>query len=74
MLQATVGEVQISTDLIVTRLNTDGGLDTTFGSDGHVILLNIAGSGNGGDEGNSIYVDQNGKIYVIGYIWRGSPI
>ncbi|MEN3015730.1 MAG: delta-60 repeat domain-containing protein [bacterium] len=58
-------------DLIVTKLNSDGSLDTTFGSGGHVILHNIAG-GNWYDYGHSIYVDQAGKVYITGCSWNGS--
>ena len=52
-------------------MNNDGSLDTSFGTNGKVVVNNIAG-GNGWDSGNSIYVDSNGKVYVTGYSSNGS--
>jgi hypothetical protein len=43
-----------------------GVLDTSFGNGGIVVHHNAAG-GNDYDEGNSIYVDSQGNIYVTGY-------
>jgi uncharacterized delta-60 repeat protein len=53
-------------DMVIWRYNTDGSLDKTFGNKGIVVAHNAAG-GNDWDEGNSIYVDSNGKIYVTGF-------
>jgi len=58
-------------DMYVIRMNNDGSLDTSFGTNGKVVVNNIAG-GNGWDSGNSIYVDSNGKVYVTGYSSNGS--
>ncbi len=53
-------------DMVIWRYNSDGSLDNTFGNNGIVVHHNAAG-GNDRDEGNSIYVDNTGKIYVTGY-------
>ncbi len=58
-------------DMYVIRLNSDGSMDNTFGTNGMVVVNNIAG-GNGGDSGYSIYVDSNGKVYVTGASYNGS--
>ena len=58
-------------DMFVIKLNPDGSLVKTFGNKGKVVLNNIAG-GNGNDTGNSIYVDNQEKIYVTGSSWNGS--
>jgi uncharacterized delta-60 repeat protein len=58
-------------DMAIWRYNSDGSLDKTFGSGGMVVHNNAAG-GNGDDVGYSIYVDNNGKIYVTGWSWNGN--
>ena len=58
-------------DMYVIRLNSDGSLDTSFGTKGKVVVNNIAG-GNSHDVGYSLYVDKNGKVYVTGDSWNGS--
>jgi uncharacterized delta-60 repeat protein len=57
--------------MVIWRYNSDGTLDTTFDSDGIVVHNNAAG-GNSYDEGNSIYVDNTGKIYVTGCSYNRS--
>ncbi|MCX7759095.1 MAG: SBBP repeat-containing protein, partial [bacterium] len=57
-------------DLIVVRLNSDGSLDKTFDSDGYLVMNSITGV-NSTEEGNSIFVDGEGKIYVTGYASNG---
>jgi uncharacterized delta-60 repeat protein len=52
-------------DMVIWRYNSDGTLDSSFGRKGIVVHNNAAG-GNGHDEGVSIYVDSNGKIYLTG--------
>jgi len=53
-------------DMVIWRYNSNGSLDTSFNGTGIVDHHNAAG-GDGWDEGNSIYVDKYGKIYVTGY-------
>ncbi|MHB8907719.1 MAG: hypothetical protein ACYDAA_02425 [Syntrophales bacterium] len=50
-------------DVIVLRLDTDGVLDTTFGTGG-VFLYN--GTGNGTDIGFGIAVQQDDRILIVG--------
>jgi len=57
--------------MYVIRLNSDGSMDNTFGTNGKVVVNNIAG-GNGEDYGRSIYVDSNGKVYVTGESYNNS--
>jgi uncharacterized delta-60 repeat protein len=54
-------------DMTIWRYNSDGSLDTTFDGDGIVVYNSAAGD----DEGKSIYVDSEGKIYVTGYSYNG---
>ncbi len=72
-----------NTDVYVIRLNSDGSIDSDFGNslgrdidkdgntDAGVILNNIA-SGNSDDNGYSIALDKNGKVYVTGSSSNGS--
>jgi uncharacterized delta-60 repeat protein len=57
-------------DMVIWKYNNDGTLDSSFGNGGIVVHHNAAG-GNSHDQGNSIYVDKYGKIYVTGYSWNG---
>jgi uncharacterized delta-60 repeat protein len=57
-------------DMVIWRYNSNGSLDTSFNGKGIVVHHNAAG-GNSYDGGNSIYVDNNGKIYVTGYSLNG---
>jgi uncharacterized delta-60 repeat protein len=60
-------------DMVIWRYNSNGILDSSFGKNGIVVHNNAAG-GNLYDEGNSIYVDSTGKIYVTGYSSSGSNL
>jgi uncharacterized delta-60 repeat protein len=53
-------------DMVIWRYNINGELDTTFGEGLGFVVHHGAAGGNGDDGGNSIYVDNNGKIYVTG--------
>jgi len=50
-------------DMTIWRYNSNGSLDTSFDVDGIVVYDSAIGD----DEGKSIYVDSEGKIYVTGY-------
>jgi uncharacterized delta-60 repeat protein len=55
-----------SADFAVVRYNSDGSLDTTFGTDG------IATTDLGNQEvGKSIAVQPDGRIVIAGQIWDG---
>jgi large repetitive protein len=55
-------------DFAVTRYNSDGTLDTSFGGTGKI--LTPVGSGN--DLGYSIAIQPDGKLVVAGYAFNGS--
>jgi uncharacterized delta-60 repeat protein len=57
-------------DMVIWRYNGDGSIDKTFGEGGIVVYNNAAG-GKGWDEGNSIYVDNKGRVYVTGFSYNG---
>ncbi|WP_238254220.1 beta strand repeat-containing protein, partial [Methylobacterium bullatum] len=52
-------------DFAVVRYNTDGSLDTSFGTGGKI--LTPVGTGTSNDGGNSLTVQADGKIVVAGY-------
>ncbi len=55
-------------DFAIVRYNTDGSLDTSFGSDGKVTTP----IGSGDDEAYAIAIQGDGKIVVAGYSSNGS--
>ncbi|MBM3273347.1 hypothetical protein FJY94_08965, partial [Candidatus Kaiserbacteria bacterium] len=55
-------------DFAVVRYNSDGSLDTSFDSDGKVTTA----IGTGYDYGNSVTVQADGKILVVGYYINAS--
>jgi uncharacterized delta-60 repeat protein len=57
-------------DMVIWKYNNDGSLDNTFGKRGYVVNNNAA-RGNGDDKGTTIFVDNNGKIYVTVKSWNG---
>jgi uncharacterized delta-60 repeat protein len=59
----------ITYDMVIWRYNSSGSLDTSFGNNGIVVHHNAV-FGNS-FWGNSIYVDNNGNIYVTGHSWNG---
>lgn len=76
-----VGAVQMNTfgdyDFAVTRLNADGSLDTTFGTNGtKTISFNLGGVDDDGnlnadlDVANCVAIQSDGKIVVGGYAQR----
>jgi uncharacterized delta-60 repeat protein len=58
-------------DMVIWKYNRDGSLDTSFNGTGFVVHDNAAG-GNSHDYGYSIYVDNNGNIYVTGRSWNNN--
>ena len=54
-------------DFALARYNTDGSLDTTFSGDGKVIT-----DFGGDDGGNSVVMQADGKILVVGSTYNGS--
>ena len=55
-------------DIALTRYNTDGALDTTFGTVG-IVMTNL---GAGNDYGRCVSIQSDGKILVAGCYWNGS--
>src|SRR5262249_6685254 len=55
-------------DFAVARYNTDGSLDTSFGTNG--IITTDLGSPN--DYGNGLALDAQGRILVTGYSWNST--
>jgi len=56
-------------DMALWRYNTDGSLDSTFGSGGVVVFNNPYG---GDDKGNALVLDAAGKIVVAGIVKTGA--
>jgi len=62
-----VGGFSGSSDFFLTRYNTDGTLDSSFGTGGKV----STDFGNG-DNGNSLAIQSDGKIILAGVVYDGS--
>lgn len=59
-------------DFAATRLTTDGEIDTTFSTDGKkTISINNGGSDN--DVANSLTIQADGKILLVGHALRADP-
>lgn len=56
-----------NTDFVVARYNTDGSLDTTFGTSG-IVIKSIATS----DMANGVAIQSDDKIVAAGYSYNGS--
>jgi uncharacterized delta-60 repeat protein len=56
------------TDFAVVRYNTDGSLDTTFGTGGKVFTP----IGSGDDDGSAVTLQSDGKIVLAGFTWNGT--
>jgi uncharacterized delta-60 repeat protein len=57
-----------NTDFFVARYNTDGTLDTTFGTGGVVFT---AFNGSGQNDATGVALQANGDIVVVGYSFQG---
>jgi uncharacterized delta-60 repeat protein len=58
-------------DFAVTRLNADGSLDTTFGTNGKkTIAFDLGGAGHNQDAATCVVIQPDGKIVVGGYTER----
>lgn len=53
-------------DITVWRFNSDGSLDTAFGSGGMFVHAGAAGGSGKTELGNSIVLDSSGRIIVVG--------
>lgn len=62
-----VGTYNRNRDMLAVRYNTDGSLDTTFGSDG-IVQIDFSSE----DQGYSVAVDSQDRILVAGYSRTGS--
>jgi uncharacterized delta-60 repeat protein len=61
------GYSNASTDyFVLARYNTNGSLDTGFGTSG-IVITSILGNPGDDDEANAIAIQSNGKIVVAGY-------
>jgi uncharacterized delta-60 repeat protein len=67
----TVPEGTRNTEITLTRLNTDGSVDTSFGTDGDTTIssftpIELADQFNSGDAAGSLAIEPNGQIIVVG--------
>jgi uncharacterized delta-60 repeat protein len=60
-------------DMTIWRFNSDGVLDTAFGSNG-IVMHNSAAGGGGPDSSVAMTLDQSGRAYVTGYSRDGSSV
>lgn len=58
----------VDADFVIARYNSNGNLDTTFGTDGKIITV----VGNSWDSPFSVLVQVDGKIVVSGYTVNGA--
>lgn len=63
--------VNANSDMAVWRLNTDGSLDATFGTNGYFTHDNAAGGLTDSDQGYAIALQSDGKILVAGVSANG---
>ncbi|HLZ19135.1 MAG TPA: delta-60 repeat domain-containing protein [Smithellaceae bacterium] len=61
--------VDTKDDVLVFRLNADGGLDATFGAGG---IFTYSGAGDNYDYGNALALRADGRIVVLGAQTNGS--
>jgi len=59
-------------DFAVTRLNADGSIDTSFGTNGKkTIAFDLGGAGKNQDVATCVAIQSDGKIVIGGYTQRG---
>ena len=66
---AGYGEGSGGQDFALVRYNADGSLDTGFGPDGTGKILTPISAGTASDQGNSVTLQADGKIVVVGSGW-----
>ncbi|MBD8904893.1 hypothetical protein MBTS_22090, partial [Methylobacterium bullatum] len=69
ILVAGYGEGSEGQDFALLRYNADGSLDTGFGPDGTGKILTPISAGTASDQGNSVTLQADGKIVVVGSGW-----
>ncbi len=62
-------------DMLTTRLDAIGSLDSTFGSNGHqAIYFNYLGGGQGDDRATAAAMDGNGYLVLTGFTQRSASL
>jgi len=65
---SSIPDIDSNCDIFVLRYNSDGSLDTSFGTGGKV----TTSIGNGNDAASSVAIQPDGKIVVAGWYYNGT--